>query len=85
MVYQPNVLVISVRRLPGAYPTGSALGGEEIVKLTKQVVDGLRPKTDGTDLVRWDSELPGFGVRVKPSGVISYWSSIEIDRGARAG
>jgi len=42
------------------------------VKLTKRVVDGLRPKTDGTDLVRWDSELPGFGVRVKPSAVISY-------------
>ncbi|HKF64226.1 MAG TPA: Arm DNA-binding domain-containing protein, partial [Dongiaceae bacterium] len=42
------------------------------MKLTKRVVDGLRPKTDGTDLVRWDSELPGFGVRVKPSAVISY-------------
>jgi integrase len=35
-------------------------------------VDGLKPKGDGTDLVLWDSDLRGFGARVKPSGVISY-------------
>jgi len=41
-------------------------------KLTKRLVDGLEANADGTDLVIWDSELRGFGLRVKPSGVISY-------------
>lgn len=39
-------------------------------KLTKSVVERLSP-TD-SDYVVWDAELPGFGVRVKPSGVTSY-------------
>ncbi len=40
-------------------------------KLTKRIVDTLRPAAD-QDLVTWDSELRGFGVRVKPSGAKSY-------------
>lgn len=40
-------------------------------KLTKRVVDALRPAAD-RDVVTWDSELRGFGVRVKPSGAMSY-------------
>jgi integrase len=39
-------------------------------KLTKSVTEGLSPAE--TDYVVWDAELPGFGVRVKPSGVKSY-------------
>lgn len=39
-------------------------------KITKSVVEATRP-TD-SDVVLWDSELRGFGVRVKPSGVRSY-------------
>jgi integrase len=39
-------------------------------KLTKSVIEGLAPA--GADYVVWDTELPGFGVRVKPSGVKSY-------------
>ncbi len=41
------------------------------VRLTKRVVDRLKPEV-GRDVVLWDSELPGFGLRVKPSGVRSY-------------
>ena len=41
-------------------------------RLTKRVVDALRPGPTASDLVHWDSELPGFGVRVKTSGVVSY-------------
>ncbi len=40
-------------------------------KLTKRFIDALRP-TPGRDVVAWDSELRGFGIRVKPSGAISY-------------
>lgn len=39
-------------------------------KLTKTVVDGLKPST--SDVWCWDLELPGFGVRVQPSGRKTY-------------
>src|SRR3954447_15338653 len=39
-------------------------------KLTKLVVESLAPASK--DVVVWDTELPGFGVRVKPAGVRSY-------------
>jgi integrase len=40
-------------------------------KLTKRFIDTLRPGA-GSDLFAWDSELKGFGVRMKPSGTASY-------------
>ncbi len=39
-------------------------------KLTKRVVDGLKPSVK--DRVIWDDQVPGFGLRLKPSGVRSY-------------
>ncbi len=39
-------------------------------KLSKTVVEGIVPGTE--DTVIWDAALPGFGVRVKPTGVRSY-------------
>jgi len=39
-------------------------------KLTKRLLDSLR--VDDKDLVFWDTELPGFGVRVLVSGVKSF-------------
>jgi len=41
-------------------------------KLTKRFVDTLKPNHDGLDLFAWDSELRGFGVRMKPSSSASY-------------
>jgi integrase len=40
-------------------------------KLTKRTLDAIKPKAGG-DVFAWDSELPGFGVRVKPSGAVSF-------------
>lgn len=40
-------------------------------KITKRFIDALRADPD-RDVVTWDSELRGFGVRVKPSGAKSY-------------
>ena len=39
-------------------------------KLTKSVVERLISAS--TDYFAWDAELPGFGIRVKPSGIKSY-------------
>src|SRR3984957_19420810 len=40
-------------------------------KLTKRVVDDTDPGS-GWEVFAWDSELRGFGLRVKPTGVKSY-------------
>jgi hypothetical protein len=39
-------------------------------RLSKSAVEGLLPGT--ADVLIWDAALPGFGVRVKPTGVRSY-------------
>ena len=41
-----------------------------IRKLSKSVVEKIEPL--GVEVVVWDEALPGFGVRIKPSGVRSY-------------
>ena len=40
-------------------------------KLTKRIVETIEPDAV-RDVVLWDAALPGFGVRIKPSGVRSY-------------
>jgi integrase len=47
-----------------------------MARITKRVVDLLRPDPRGRDLFRWDAgdgALKGFGIRVKPSGAKSYF------------
>ncbi|MEJ2121954.1 MAG: tyrosine-type recombinase/integrase [Alphaproteobacteria bacterium] len=41
-----------------------------MAKLTQAFVSRLKPT--GRDEIHWDSELPGFGVRVKPSGTRTF-------------
>jgi integrase len=40
------------------------------LRITKRVVDGLRPRA--REFAVWDGKLPGFGVRVRSSGAMSY-------------
>ena len=37
------------------------------MKLTKAAIDKLKPNP-ATDVFRWDDDLPGLGLRLKPSG-----------------
>ena len=50
------------------------------VKLTKSLVDEIQPPAKGQSFV-WDSELPGFAVRVTPSGVKAWIVQMTIRRG----
>jgi integrase len=43
-----------------------------MTRLTKRIVDSLRPLPD-RDVFAWDGEIRGFGVRVKPTGVKTYF------------
>jgi integrase len=41
-------------------------------KITKRTVDAIKPET-GRDVLTWDDELLGFGVRCRPSGAKTYF------------
>jgi hypothetical protein len=41
-----------------------------VANLTKRTIEALKPTA--RDLFVWDDKLPGYGVRVKPSGIKSY-------------
>lgn len=41
-----------------------------LAKLTKRTIDGLEPRDK--DYFEWDDELPGFGIRIWPTGKKTY-------------
>jgi len=43
-------------------------------KLTKATIDSAREKAriQGQEVVTWDTTMPGFGIRVKPSGTVGF-------------
>ena len=53
------------------------------MKLTEKRIDELEP--DVKEYFAWDDGLPGFGVRVRPSGAKSYVLKYRIQGGRGAG
>ncbi|MFG1214958.1 site-specific integrase [Xanthobacter flavus] len=51
-------------------------------KITKRAVDALKPTAQ--EYFTWDSDLPGFGVRVRPSGAMSYVVKYRAGKGRSA-
>ena len=50
------------------------------MKLTKRLIDGIVYRgTDGSRDVRWDDDIPGFGVRVYPNGKKSFVLSYRVN------
>lgn len=43
-----------------------------MAKLTKRFIDALKAPQSRSDVVLFDDEVPGFGIRVKPSGAKSW-------------
>ncbi|MBI9081853.1 MAG: integrase arm-type DNA-binding domain-containing protein [Pseudodesulfovibrio sp.] len=50
-----------------------------MAKITKKLVDAI--KAGESDKFHWDSQLSGFGVRVKPSGVKSFFVQFRNEAG----
>jgi hypothetical protein len=53
-------------------------------KITKRSVDTLKPGADVAELVFWDSELKGFGVRVQRGDAKSYVLHYRVGAGRGA-
>ena len=51
-------------------------------RISKRIVDGLRPKA--SEYTIWDCDLPGFGVRVRPNGAMSYIAVYRSGYGRKA-
>ena len=54
-----------------------------MAKIMKRTVDALQPDPDH-DVFAWDSELRGFGIRVKPSGVKTFLIQYPKRRGTNS-
>ena len=53
-----------------------------MAKINKRTLDALEPKSK--DFWVWDDQLKGFGVRVKPSGRISFMIQYRVKGGGRS-
>jgi integrase len=51
-----------------------------MAKITKRTIDALKAASD-RDILLWDDELPGFGVRCRPSGTKTYFLKYRTNGG----
>lgn len=70
------------QRQTGLLGTMSASKLTKLTKLTKRTVDAL--KASGTEYVAWDTDIAGFGVRVRPSGAKTYVVQYRAGAGRKA-
>lgn len=54
----------------------------EKVRIAKRSVDAAKPRSTAYRI--WDAELPGFGVKILPSGVKTYVVHYRVDGGRKA-
>ena len=66
---------------PVSTPPPPACMPDPMQKLTKRVVEAATPRDVRYDL--WDSELPGFGLRVEKSGTKSFFIRYRANGGGR--
>jgi hypothetical protein len=52
-----------------------------VAKLTKRIIDGLQAREK--DYFEWDDELPGFGVRIWPTGRKTYLAQYRAGKQTR--
>src|SRR5215471_14017377 len=62
--FRPN----SAGCLPSAYPRPGCHAEAPMPKLTKRFVDAQKRPPEGKELYLWDSEVRGFGYRLKANG-----------------
>jgi hypothetical protein len=67
---------------PGVTQAKNLWSGMRDMRITKKVVDSL--KATDNDYVAWDADLPGFGIRVRPSGAKSYIAVYRSGSGRKA-
>jgi integrase len=53
-------------------------------KITKRSVDALRPAPDGSEVILWDSDIAGFGVRVQRGDTKTYILKYRVGTGRGA-
>src|SRR5215211_5017550 len=69
--------------LPRCYPRDKGARWDMgASRLTKRTVDAL--KATGAEYVKWDVDIPGFGVRVRSSGAKTYIVQYRAGAGRKA-
>lgn len=58
--------------VPWRFPNGIRIGIAPMPKLMKRLIDSVQADAGSGEIFLWDSDVKGFGLRVKPTGVKSF-------------
>jgi len=67
---------------PGPRTGGQRMAKRTSVDFTKRMLEAAAPKAKRSEL--WDKGLPGFGLRIEPSGIKTFFVKYRADGGGRA-